>query len=241
MNIVEAPDAGALAHLAADYFQQFLERENNPLVTLPTGLTPLPFYRELRNRYDGGHTGLGGFTYLALDEYQGLPAPDRRRFGAWIAHEVLDPLGVPPQNRIFFHSDAADPGAEIARFREYYAGRGPLDLAVLGLGGNGHVGFNEPGSAFDSSIRQVALAPETMEANAAYWDGSKSIPAQGYTLGLAELHAARHTVLLVSGESKAGILRRVLNGPVSEDVPATYLHDMENVTILADAAALRAA
>lgn len=238
MNIVKAPNAGALAQLAADFFQAFIQAENNPLLTLPTGLTPLPLYRELRTRCEAGYQGLGRFTYLALDEYQGLPPSDNRRFARWLKQEILDPLGVPTQNRIIFKSDAADPEAEIKRFTEYYTGKAPIDLAVLGLGLNGHVGFNEPGSAFDSTTRLVDLTPETQETNATYWGYRQRTPTKAYTLGLSELRQAKNTMVLISGKEKSGILRRVLDGPVSEDVPATYLHDIDNVTIFAEAEAL---
>lgn len=236
-RIIAVADAAALGVQAADYFAAMLRAKPGAVVVLPTGATPQPFYATLRARFAAGLIG-NDFTYLALDEYCGLPDGDRRLFAAWVGRELLDPFGIPLTRRMGFHSAAADPAAEAARVAGWLAASGPIDVAIVGLGGNGHVGFNEPGSALDSSTRVVDLAAATVATNLAYWEDGAVLPERAFTLGLADLRAARHTLMLVSGAGKAEILRRALTGPVGPDVPASYLQRQESVTIIADRAAL---
>jgi glucosamine-6-phosphate deaminase len=155
-------------------------------------------------------------------------------FYGWLSREFMDRAGIPAQNRASFNSDAPDTGAEAARMEQWIAQNGPVDVAVLGLGMNGHIGFNEPGSAFDSRTRLVTLTDESIKSNAAYWGGADRVPRSAFTLGLGTLAHAKEIVLLVNGKHKAAILDRVLNGPVTPDVPATFLRTLKNVTIIAD-------
>ncbi|MGB4102213.1 MAG: glucosamine-6-phosphate deaminase [Alphaproteobacteria bacterium] len=235
-RIIAVDDAAELGRMAAECFAAVLRAKPEALTVLPAGMTPLPFYAAVRAMVAAGNIG-SGFTFLQLDEYCGLPDGDQRLFASWLAREVLDPLGIPVARRLCFHSAAPDPAVDVARMTGALAAYGPIDIAFVGLGSNGHIGFNEPGSAFDSTVRVVDLAAPTLATNAAYW-GSAAMPERAYTLGLGDLRAARHTVMLVSGAAKAGILRRALTGPVGPDVPATYLQQQENVTIIADRAAL---
>ena len=118
------------------------------------------------------------------------------------------------------------------------ADRGGLDLAVLGLGPNGHIGFNEPGTPFDAPTRPVDLTEESVSSNAAYWGSRDAVPRRAMTLGMSTLGAADHVVVLVSGERKRSILRRTLHGPIGPDVPATMLRTRDRVTVMADRAAM---
>jgi glucosamine-6-phosphate deaminase len=238
-EIIMAIDAKGLGQAAADLFTQAIRRESGQLVVLPSGFTPLPFYKALAARYRAGEKDLNRFIYLSLDEYIGLPSGERRLFSAWLAREILDPLEIPAERRLIFDSEASDPSQEAQRLEKLIEQHGGIDLAFLGLGTNGHIGFNEPGSASDSRVRIVTLTAQTRETNAAYWEGNiTNVPERAYTLGLGTLKKARRTVLLVSGEKKAGILAKALRGPVSSDIPATYLQSQPDVTVIADEAAL---
>ncbi len=238
-EIIKAVDSTDLAKKAADVFIETVRTQKNPLITLPSGFTPQPFYKELVRRYDGGERDLGDFTYLALDEYAGLPNDDHRLFARWLDKEILGPLSIPHESRIVFQSDAPDPDLEMQRVEDLINEHASIDLAVAGLGTNGHIGFNEPDSDFDAGVRLVTLDESTRHANALYWGGDlDQVPRTAYTLGLGILKKARRTLLLVSGESKAAILKQALTGPVTTDVPASYLQQQGNVTIIADEAAL---
>ncbi|MBN9023376.1 MAG: 6-phosphogluconolactonase, partial [Rhizobiales bacterium] len=130
------------------------------------------------------------------------------------------------------------PAAEAARMEDAIARLGGIDLAMVGLGPNGHLGFNEPGSAFDSRSRQVVLTPESIRSNAAYWGSEADVPREGLTLGLGTLQAARCLAMVVAGAGKRDILARSLEGPVGEAVPATLLRQHRNAIVFADRAAL---
>jgi glucosamine-6-phosphate deaminase len=241
-GVILARSESEFAFLAALDFIAGVEGVAAPLVVFPAGNTPLGLYRELSEK----HRSLPVWQtlrYLSLDEYAGLPPDDPRLFANWIGRELLDRAGVAHERRLTFRSDALNEQEECARMEMRLAESGPPDLAILGLGLNGHVGFNEPGSAFGSRTRVVTLSPESAAASAAYWEEEeaphdKAIPATAYTLGLATLAQARRTILLVSGAQKADILHRVLTGPIGPEIPATYLRTIPNVTIIADRAAL---
>jgi glucosamine-6-phosphate deaminase len=239
-----AQDDTDFAARAADLFIAALETclkgrkdGKGPLVVLPTGNTPLGMYRELIARYGQRQDLWQNLRFLALDEYAGLEPDDARLFYGWVSRAFLDPAGVPPQNRLCFNSNAANPHDEIARVDQWLKDNGPIDIAVLGLGTNGHIAFNEPGSAFHQAAHAVTLTQDSITANAKYWGGENHVPKHAYTLGLGQLSAARQTILLVNGAHKATILKRVLHGDISTDVPATYLRQQAGVTILADRAA----
>lgn len=200
-----------------------------PKVILPTGTSPELFYQSLRE-----HPSIPAFSYLQLDEYLGLKAHDKRLFSKWLGRDVLNPLNI--QNRMIFNS-AANPDDEVERILAWYRQHGAADTAVIGLGLNGHVGFNEPGSSFNSRARVVTLTPETIAANQSYWKG-KPVPPRAITLGIADLKEAEHTILLVRGPEKAEILYKALHGPVTPEVPASYLQQQKNLIIVADLPAL---
>jgi glucosamine-6-phosphate deaminase len=132
----------------------------------------------------------------------------------------------------------ADHKSECQRIEETVTALGGLDMAVLGLGPNGHLGFNEPGSSFDSRTRKVALAPESIVSNSSYWGSMADVPAHGLTLGLGTLREARTILVLVSGRAKADIIARLLREPISESLPASILRLCPHSTLIADRAAL---
>ena len=189
---------------------------------LPTGSTPRPVYQRMT-------TGFAGTTVLVLDEYGGLDPGDPASCGAMIDNDLVSHLDVRP------HVDALDTraddlAAECRRFSRL-AGDGP-DLTLLGLGRNGHLGLNEPGSRADSVTRVVTLAEETRDGVRGY--GVDPPPTWGMTLGLAEILRSKRIWLLVTGAHKADILRRTLEGTIGADVPASFLRTHSNTVVLAD-------
>lgn len=234
-QILIAEDETAFARLAADTFLKMAAGRARPLVTLPTGMTPLGLYQVLVSEHAARRDLWDQMRFIALDEYAGLPPGDERLFGNWLARTCLDPLHI--SNRLMFNS-LADPDSEAARVETWLKQNGPLDIAVLGMGGNGHVAFNEPGTPFTQGAHAVTLTPDTVSANARYWGDLARVPHHGITLGLQNLAAAGQTLLLVHGAGKAAILKRALNGPVTTDVPASYLQTVPHVTVIADRAAV---
>jgi glucosamine-6-phosphate deaminase len=200
---------------------------------LPTGDTPSPVYAALVAAARRGDVSLASATVVLLDEWVGLPPGDPARCDARIRDELIDRLGGPP-DFVPIDVDAGDPEAA-ARSHDAVVARG-LDLAVLGLGANGHVGFNEPGSEPADGTRVVVLADASREAATARY-GAGSTPVAGITVGLARLLEAGECWLLVTGERKAAVLRRALDEPEGPDCPASYLRRHPRLTVFADEAA----
>lgn len=237
IKIISCNDISQFAAATSDFFINEVSRKENPLVVLPTGNSPLPFYREMVRRKKQGAT-LSDFTYLSLDEYVGVGLSDKRCFSSWIGREFLDHFNVPDSHRMLFNGDAVDEAQELTRFNGAFESRGEIDLAVIGIGSNGHVAFNEPGSDLDASAYIVDLAPETVAANSNYWGGEEHVPTRAYTLGLGQLRKAKRTLLIAFGKEKAEILCKALSSEPTSDVPASYLQSQPNVTVIATADAL---
>lgn len=228
-------DAGALAEAAADRFAARVTARPDFVTALPTGRTPDPLYAGLRARAAAGRLDASRLRVVGLDEYVGIGRDDRRSFYRELRDELLDALGVPPERHLAFDGAAADLDAEARRVSRALAAWGGIDLCLLGLGANGHVAFNEPGTPPSAGARVVRLADETRERN---FPGAPCAPRRALTLGLAEILAAAEVWLLVSGEDKREALRAVLEGPVTPAIPASALRGHPCVVVLADREAM---
>lgn len=237
MRIVAVADEAALAGEAAARVGDQLRRKPDSLLVVPTGATPLGMFRALVAAAQTGTIDFGHCRFAVLDEYAGIAPGDRRSLEGWLRQELLDAIGIDDRRRIGF-DPSADPATAASRVEAAIDAAGGIDLAILGLGPNGHLGFNEPGSPFDSRARLVALTPESIRSNAAYWGSEADVPRAGLTLGLGTLQAARRLVLLVSGARKRDILAATLEGPIGTQLPATLLRRHPDATVIADRAAL---
>jgi 6-phosphogluconolactonase/glucosamine-6-phosphate isomerase/deaminase len=230
MEILPAED---WASAVADALLDRLTAQPRLRLCLPTGDTPSPVYTRLGELDRAGRPGAWTqATVVLLDEWVGLPPGDPARCDHRIQSELLDRLAPAPRF-VPIEVDGDDPDAAATRHDE--AAR-DLDLAVLGLGMNGHVGFNEPGSRPEDGTRLVRLAVSSREAATARY-GAAATPTAGITIGLNRLLEAREVFLLVTGERKAGILRRALREPEGPDCPAAYLRRHPHLTVFADEAA----
>lgn len=175
-----------------------------------------------------------------LDEYLGADPGDPRSLYGWLGRNLLAPTGFDWARLVAFDALAADPDAEAARIDAVVAAAGGLDLLLLGLGRNGHLGFNEPGSPQDGPSHVVTLTADSIDANAAHRGGADRVPRRAITLGLGTSATARSVLVLVAGTAKAAILARALEGPVEPEVPASWLQGRATGTIHADRAAAAA-
>jgi glucosamine-6-phosphate deaminase len=235
MKLEVADDFEDLGERAFRHVEKRLARKKEPVVVLPTGNTPLGLYAACVRH--GSGSAIARARFVQLDEYLGIAADDRRSLSGWLDRVLLGPLSIGRERLIGFDSATSDPDREAARVERETRSAG-IDLAILGLGPNGHLGFNEPGSDFGSSSRAVPLTPASIKSNAVYWGGESEVPRRAFTLGLGTLARAKASLLLVSGAHKRQILARVLEEEPSPDVPATCLRGMRNVTVIADRAAL---
>ncbi len=239
MRIQIEPDEHAAALRAADIICATVDADPEATLGLPTGATPLCSYAELERRVAAGVADFSRATAFAVDEFAtGVSSPRLSR-------------ETPGTNSAFFarylrvrfrelrcpDPAAADPDAEIRAFANSVRRAGGLDLCVLGIGVNGHIAFNEPGSAVDSRARAVELQPASRAAHADSFGSLDLVPATGMTLGVADLLESRRILVVALGAGKAAIVRAALHGPEGARVPATWLRHHSDVTWLLDTAA----
>jgi glucosamine-6-phosphate deaminase len=233
MALTVLPEAG-WADRVAGLLVDRLAAKPDLVVCLPTGSTPLPVYDRLPAALRANDADAGRATIVLLDEYLGLPPDHAARCDAVLRHRLVDRLDPGPRV-IAFQVVDLDPVAACRAYDRAIAEAGGLDLVVLGLGRNGHVGMNEPGSGDDAPTRVVDLAESTRAAAIAY--GADPPPTEGVTLGMAGIRAAREIWLLATGPDKAGILAATFDGPVTTRVPASLLRGHPRLRVIVDAAA----
>lgn len=229
-------DGPALARASADLVCDLVEERPDAVLVPATGETPLGLYAELVARRRAGSFDPSAVTIVQLDDYLDVGADDRRSLFGWMHRALLEPLEIGPGHVLRLPTDG-DVDA-CAAFDEGLVARGGIDLAILGLGDNGHLGFNEPPAARGTATRVVDLTPATIAANARYWGSPDAVPTRAVTVGLGPLLASHTVLLLVSGGRKHDILRRALEGPIGDDVPASFLREADaDVIVIADRAA----
>lgn len=237
MRLIVTKDYAAMSRCAAHVVAEAVAKRPTTNIVAPTGETPVGFYDELAALHRRGAFDVSHLRVFQLDEYLGVAPDDPRAFAGWIARAFLDPLGIAPAQVVRLRSEASDLHVACQEYDAAVAAAGGFDIAVLGLGANGHLAFNEPPADPTSPTRVVRLSAETVAANRRYWSAGAHVPTHAVTCGMANILAARMKVLLVSGDSKREILRRAVAGPVTPDVPASYLCASDSVTIIADEAA----
>jgi glucosamine-6-phosphate deaminase len=231
-------DAQAAGGAAADVVSAAIDGDPNAAISFPTGATPLAMFDVLAARAARGEIDFSGISVYCLDEYVAVTVEDPNSLTRWLWDAFLSRIGIRPDQLHTLPVTADDPVAAAAEVDEAIASRGGLDLAILGLGPNGHIGYNEPGSSADSRTRVITLTPESRSQASAYWEGALQIPDRAMTMGVGTLLEAKQIVLLVTGEAKADMLRRSLEEPMSADVPASWLRIAgPRLTVIADEAA----
>jgi glucosamine-6-phosphate deaminase len=224
-------DAAALAMAAAALVVATDQARPDAVLLAATGETPMGCYAELARRpFDSSHVRVA-----QLDEYTGITEVDPRSLYGWMRRSLCDALGI-GEDRIIRLRPDGDEASGCRAYEAAVAAAGGIDLAILGLGPNGHLGFNEPPTDVDAPTREVALTASSIESNGRYF--AEPVPERARTAGMDLILAARRVVLLVSGSRKADILRRVLDAEPTRWLPASRLHQHPDAIVLADAAAL---
>jgi glucosamine-6-phosphate deaminase len=236
MEVVIAP-AGELARLAADAVEGLLRADPEAVLGLATGSSPLAVYDELVGRHQEGLSFAGAKAFM-LDEYVGLPADHPERYRNVIEKEFASRVDFAPGAVQGPDGLAEDLPAACAAYEASIADAGGVDLQILGIGTDGHIAFNEPGSSLASRTRIKTLTKQTREDNARFFGGSvDDVPRHCLTQGLATIMSARHLVLLASGRAKAEAVHQLVEGPVSAMWPATIMQLHPHATVLVDDAA----
>jgi glucosamine-6-phosphate deaminase len=233
-----AEDAEAAAELAATRILTLLHAKPTAALGVATGSTPSPVYRTLARAKRSESLDLSRARAFALDEYVGIDVRLPQSYRSVIDAEVTEPLGFDRRLVSVPDGSAVDLAAAARDYEAAIDAIGGVDLQILGIGHNGHIGFNEPGSAHDSPTRVVTLEQETREANARFFDDDiERVPRQAMTQGIGTILKARSIVLLAFGAGKAEAVARALEGPIDEASPASALRKHADVTILLDKAA----
>jgi glucosamine-6-phosphate deaminase len=235
-KVITVGDAD-FARFAADTVQAALRR---PVAVLgvATGVTPEGLYRELGKRTAEGSFDFSAGALVALDEYLGLAPADPRSYARYVRTRIARPLGVNPNRVLVPNGALADPDQAATAYEGAFEALGGVDLQIVGIGVNGHLGFNEPGADFASATRVVDLTESTRLANAAHFGGHiEDVPMQAITQGLATIMRAREVLLLARGSHKANALKAAVSGPVDPCVPASILQRHPRLTVITDTAA----
>lgn len=236
MEVVILGGSRQIGRLAADAVEKLVRRKPDAVLGLATGSSPLPVYDELASRHQQGldFSMASGF---ALDEYVGLPAGHPESYREVIRREFTSRVNIPPENVQGPDGTADDIPAACDSYEDAIAAAGGVDLQLLGVGTDGHIGFNEPGSSFASRTRIKSLIEQTRRDNARFFDRLADVPHHVLTQGLGTIMAARHVVLLATGAQKARAVRDFVEGPVAAICPASILQFHPHATILLDEAA----
>lgn len=236
MKIITAATPEELAHTVAQTVAAFIQANPGRLLSLAAGDTPLAALRELVAMQHRGEVDLNSVGYVGLDEWGGLGPADAGSCIEVMNRHFYQPAGIKPENLCCFDGLAADPEADAAKVLDFVARRGPLALTLLGIGMNGHLGFNEPGTSPDFTGGVVRLAEVTREVGRKYFAG-RTPGETGITLGLGTLRRADRILLMATGEKKRSILKRIATSPDDPAVPASHFVNHPAATWYLDRAA----
>ncbi|WP_370163037.1 glucosamine-6-phosphate deaminase [Limimaricola soesokkakensis] len=237
MKILILPDPAAATATCVALIVESLIENPKAVLGLATGGTMEPVYAGLLKRARAGDVLLDRMTSFNLDEYVGLPPEHPQSYHSFMRERLFAPLGLDPARTHLPRGDAEDPAAEAARYDAAITQAGGIDLQLLGIGGNGHIGFNEPSSSLASPTRVKTLTCATREANARFFGPDEAVPRFAITMGIATILRSRHAVLLATGAAKAAAVATMAEGPLSARCPASALQLHPKATIVLDAEA----
>jgi glucosamine-6-phosphate deaminase len=237
MEIIILPSPAEVGEVAARKIAQIIDRKPTAVVGLATGSSPLAIYAELAAQVRGARLDASAVRGFALDEYVGIPEEHPESYASVIRREVIEPLGLDPALVRVPDGRAADIEAACVQYDEAIRDAGGVDIQILGIGANGHIGFNEPTSSFASRTRIKTLAPQTRADNARFFDNADDVPTHCVTQGLGTIMEARELVLVAQGANKADAIAAAVEGPVTSMCPGSILQFHPHATVVIDEAA----
>lgn len=238
MQIYRAKDYEDMSKKAANIIASQIVLKPDCVLGLATGSTPIGAYKNLVEKYEQGDLDFSQVTTVNLDEYKGLPRENDQSYYYFMHDNLFDHVNVKPENTHLPDGTKEDSDEECARYEELIRTLGGQDLQLLGLGHNGHIGFNEPDAIFEKATHCVDLQESTIEANKRFFAFADDVPKQAYTMGIGTIMQAKKILVVVSGEDKADTVAKAFFGPVTPEVPASILQFHKDVILVADEAAL---
>lgn len=238
MRVYCAADYYHASRVAANIISAQVIMKPDCVLGLATGSTPIGTYEQLIRWYEKGDLDFSQVHSINLDEYRGLSPENDQSYRYFMNTHLFDKINIDKKNT--YVPDGLEPDKEKAcrDYEEIIHAHGGVDLQILGLGHNGHIGFNEPGSVFEKETHCVALTENTRQANARFFASMDEVPTEAYTMGIKSIMQAKKIMVIVSGESKREIVKKAFHGPITPEVPASVLQLHSDVILVGDEAAL---
>ncbi|HHY11554.1 MAG TPA: glucosamine-6-phosphate deaminase [Firmicutes bacterium] len=237
MKIIVAADYDEMSGLAAQTVAQSIKANPSAVLGLPTGSTPLGMYRNLIKMHKEGSLSFKNVTTFNLDEYVGLQKTHVNSFRYFMYENFFNHIDIQEGNINIPDGNSKDPEKECIAYEAKITNAGGIDLMVLGLGNNGHIGFNEPAGHFPASTHVAELDESTVQANARFFESIDEVPRFSITMGIGSIMRCRRILLLAGGQVKAPAIRGALEGPVTPALPGSVLQFHPNVTVVLDTGA----
>lgn len=234
MEVVTAEDYDGMSKEAAKFIYEAIEKNPNITLGLATGSTPQKMYQYLAEMLNENNIDLSNVHTVNLDEYVGLDADNAQSYHYFMLEEFFNKVNIPLENTHIPDGKSDDLEAEVANYEKIIADLGGIDLQVLGVGRNGHIGFNEPGTPFDSRTQVVSLTDVTIKDNSRFFDKIEDVPTQALSMGLETIMDAKSILFLASGEAKRDAVNSLINAEITEEIPVTILQKHDNLTVILD-------
>ena len=238
MRIYKAKDYEEMSRKAAGIVSAQIIMKPDCVLGLATGSTPVGLYKQLIEWYRNGDLDFSGVRTVNLDEYKGISRENDQSYYYFMHQNLFDHVNIPAENTHLPDGMEPDSEKECRRYEELIQSMGSVDLQLLGIGHNGHIGFNEPADAFDKLDHCVKLTQSTIDANKRFVASAEEVPRQAYTMGIQTIMRSKKILIIANGEGKADIVRDAFFGPITPMVPASVLQLHNDVTLVADEAAL---
>ena len=238
MRIYETANYEEMSRKAANILSAQVISKPDSVLGLATGSTPIGVYDQLVEWYNKGDVDFSEVKTVNLDEYKGLARDNDQSYYYFMHKHLFDRVNINPDNTNVPDGTQMDSEKECARYEKLIESMGGVDIQLLGIGRNGHIGFNEPDNCFAKTTHCVDLTESTIEANKRFFASADDVPRQAYTMGIGTIMKAKKILLIVNGEDKADALAKAVYGPVTPEVPASILQFHNDVVIVADQAAL---
>ena len=236
MKVIVLNNEAAIGQAVGSLFCETVRQKSDAVLGLATGASPIPTYQYMISRYKAGEVSFSDVTTFNLDEYCDLPKAHPNSYRSFMRAELFGQIDILPQNTHFLNGNAGDEYAECQSFEQKIKAAGGIDLQLLGIGRNGHIGFNEPAENFTQEAFKVALTPSTIAANSVYFTDIP-VPKYAMTMGVGSILRAKKIVLIATGSAKADAVKAMLEGEITPRCPASALQGHADVTVYLDPAA----
>lgn len=233
MKVIKVKDYQELSQYASKIIIDLIKEKPNATLGLATGSSPLGLYKNLIESYKKGEISFKDVKTFNLDEYIGLPKTHKESYYSFMHRNLFDHTDIRKENINLPNTEGEDIEKEVKRYNDSF-NQASIDLQLLGIGSNGHIGFNEPGTPFDKETSVTKLAENTREDNKRFFNSMDEVPEYAITIGIKNILQAKKILLIANGKNKADAINKLINGEVTEDFPASALKNHPDVTIVID-------